>query len=1148
MKGNRYHSVMDHDGNADNRLVDTDATLPKFRGVMGNYHPIILYVVFCLPLFMLLSCGTKDDDNTLFKLMPSSRTKIDFANTLKYTNEFNIYTYRNFYNGGGVALGDINNDGLIDIYFTSNQESNKLYLNKGNFQFEDITDKAGAGGTRAWSTGVSMADVNGDGWLDIYVCNSGDIKGDNKQNELFINNGDLTFSEKSEKYHVDDKGFTTHAAFFDYDRDGDLDLYVLNNSYQANGNFNLMKDERSKRDSLGGDKLLRNDIDHFVDVSEEAGIYGSIIGFGLGVTVGDVNKDGWLDIYVSNDFFERDYLYLNQGNGTFRECLTELITSISGSSMGADLADINNDTWPDIFVTDMLPASNERLKSVTTFQNWDNYKYNLINNYYHQFNRNCFQLNNGDSTFFEIGRLLGVQATDWSWGALMFDMNNDGLKDIFVANGIFKDLTNQDYLQNISSEEVVKSLFNNGNIVYSELIDAIPSHRIANVAFENKGDLNFANRSAAWGLAQPSFSNGSAYGDLDNDGDLDLVVNNVNMTAFVYQNQSEKIHPDNHYLKIVLKGGKLNTSAIGAKITAEGQRKKFYAEQIPMRGFESNVDPRPNIGVGAIDTLDRVVINWPYGEVTVLDHVPVNQTLYVNEPGPDEMSAKNKMPAPAIPETKAKALLHEVSASSGINFHHIENDFVDFDRDHLLFHMLSTEGPRLCTGDVNGDGLDDFYVGGASGYPGVLYQQGRDGKFTSTNEELFREDKICEDRNATFFDADGDGDLDLYVASGGNEFSEGSDALRDRLYINDGKGDFSRKALDPAGGKTESTSCVKAADFDGDGDQDLFIGTRLQPLYYGLPVNGYILQNDGAGNFRNVTDEVAPSLLKIGLITDAVWQDVDNDNDPDLVVVGEWMPVTVLINEKGKFINSTSAAGLDHSNGWWNCIAAADVDHDGDVDFVVGNHGLNSRFKASVDKPVTIYTSDFDQNGDIEQIICMYNGDKSYPMVLRNDIVMQLQGLKKKYLRYDDYKDATIEDVFSPAELEKAVKLSAYELRTVLMINDGKGRFTRKELPVEVQFSTVYAVMVEDLDGDGNEDIFLGGNLYGAKPEVGRYDASRGFILKGNGRGDFVPVPAAASGVKIKGEVRDIKSLTDPSGKKVYLVSRNNDTMLVYKR
>jgi len=1113
-----------------------------------TYRPsAVLVYILLAGLTMLAGCRTPEPaSHTLFQLLSPGHTGIDFANNLTYDESFNIFTYRNFYTGGGVAVGDINNDGLPDLFFTGNQVENKLYLNKGNFRFEDITARAGIHKIGKWSTGVCMADVNGDGRLDIYVCNSGMVKGDSRHNELYINNGNGTFTESAEAYGLADGGYSTHAAFFDYDHDGDMDLFLLRNASKPIGSFNLQHNERNIRDSLGGDKLYRNDNGHFVDVSKESGIYGSVIGFGLGVTVGDVNKDGWPDIYVSNDFFERDYLYINNGDGTFREELEEQMHSISNASMGADMADINNDGYPDIFVTEMLPEEESRIKINTTFENWEKYQLDLRYGYGHQFTRNTLQLNLGVTPpgnithFSEISRLAGVQATDWSWGALITDLDNDGFKDIFVANGIYKDLTNEDYIQYISNQEVMTSILTGKDRDFRKLIDLIPSNPIPNYAFHNNGDLTFTNKAKEWGLDQPGFSNGSAYVDLDNDGNLDLVVNNVNGPAFVYRNNGA----GNHWLKLILQGSGLNRYATGAKATAYYDHTLCYQEEQPIRGFESTVDSRLNFGLGKAALIDSLVIEWPSGKHTVLKGVHADQVVTLRE---QDASAAPPAPSTTTQAPPASAApLFTATTAPGLTFLHHENEFNDFNRDRLLFSMLSTAGPRMALGDVNGDGLDDVYLCGPKGQAGALFLQSPGGAFKPSNEALFEKDKECEDVDALFFDADGDGDKDLFVCSGGNEFSPNSTALISRLYLNDGHGHFTKSPqLLPSATIFESASCVSAADYDGDGDLDLFVGVRLKPFSYGVPCKGYILQNNGKGFFTDVTAQVAPALEKAGLVTDAHWVDYDKDGRPDLVLTGDYMPIRLFHNEGPTLKEVTAPAGLAGTNGWWNRLLIADINGDGYPDIIAGNHGLNSRFKASAAKPITCYASDFDQNGTFEQIVCCYNGDKQYPMALRHDLVAALPFLKKKYLRYADYKGQTITDIFTPEQLDKAIRLDAYELRTCVFLSDGKGGFTKKPLPVEAQFSTTNALLAGDFDGDGLPDLLLGGNFYESKPEVGIYDASYGLLLKGNGKGDFLPVPPRRSGFLVKGQIRDFGLLKTSKGP-LLLAPLNNDTLRMF--
>lgn len=1057
----------------------------------------------------------------LFELRDNAAIGIEFSNDLSYDSDFNVYKYRNFYNGGGVAIGDINNDGLADVFMTSNQGANSLFLNKGDWQFENITESAGVAGTRAWSTGVTMADVNADGLLDIYVCNSGDVAGDNKENELYINQGDLTFKEQAADYNLNDKGFSTHASFFDYDKDGDLDVYILNNSFQAIGSFNLRKNERPVRDELGGDKLMQNQDGRFVDVSEQAGIYGSVIGFGLGVTIGDVNNDNWEDIFVSNDFFERDYLYLNQQDGTFKEDLVNQMGATSGASMGADMADINNDGHQDIFVTEMLPSEYDRLKSVTTFEDWDKYQYNVKNGYHHQFTRNVLHLNRGNSSFSEVSRLAGVEASDWSWGALFFDMENDGFKDLFIANGIYQDLTDQDYLQYVANESVIQAVISDQGVDYKELIDIIPSNMVANHAYRNNGNLAFEKYTNS-GLLTPSFSNGSAYGDLDNDGDLDLVVNNVNMPCFVYENK----HASGNYVKLRFKGEGANTFAIGSKVKVTAGDQSWSSENQPTRGFQSSMDPAMIIGVGDVKTVDIEVV-WPDGRVSNRTGVSTNQSL--------TLDIAEAQTASGTQGGTRNALFQLVEGK--LDFKHQENGYVDFNRERLVYHGHSTEGPRVATGDVNGDGHTDIVIPGAKGAYCMLYLGAADGSFQKKVMESISDDP--EFVNAHLFDADQDGDLDLYLASGGVEITEFSSLLQDQLYFNDGQGNFGEpKELFPDEMKM-STMAVDSEDIDGDGDLDLFVGERIKIGRYGAKCSGFVLENDGRGNFQDVTTKYYAGLREIGMITDAEWVDLNGDDRPDLVVVGEFMEVQILINDGGQL----TRAKLPFANaGWWSSLHISDVDGDQKPDIIIGNLGKNSRFEASEDHPLKLFYNDFDLNS-FPECVMTFNAEngKDYPYALRHNLTHQLRYLKKKYPDFQSFKNADMTEIFEPAQLEQCVMSEVNELHSIILKNLGNSTFEKQALPLEVQFSPVFAITAVDVDQDQDMDLLLGGNLHLVQPEVGMYDASYGNCLINDGRGRFSD-RSVELGFAINGEIRDIQFIDGT----IY-VFRNNDKVVTYQ-
>ena len=1105
---------------------------------------------FILICVILHSCNTKKEENisktknnkqTLFTLMKPNQTGVYFVNKVVNQKKFNIFKYRNFYNGGGVAIGDINNDNLPDIYFTANMGDNKLFLNKGNFKFEDISEQAGITGNKPWSTGVVMVDINQDGFLDIYVSNAGNLEGNNHDNDLYINNGNLTFTEKAEVFNLAKTGFSTHASFFDYDKDGDLDAYILNNSNipVSSLGYAHQRDKRAQDwENVPhifrgvGDMLLKNNDGKFVDVSQKAGIYGSLIGFGLGVMVTDINNDLYPDIYVSNDFYERDYLYLNNQDGTFTEDIKNWTSHLCLSAMGIDIADINNDGLSDIFVTDMLPETDRRIKSVMEFEGYNVFKLKQSKDFYQQYIQNTLQINNGNNTFSEIANFSGVAKTDWSWAGLLFDMDNDGFRDIYITNGINHDLTDLDFVDFFANDIIQKMALTGKRQIIDSIINKMPQKPQPNYAYRNNKDLTFTNKTTHWGFDIPSFSNGAAYADLDNDGDLDLVINNVNMPSFIYKNNAE-IQTKNNYIKIKLEGNKANKFAIGSIVKLYANHEIFTQELMPSRGFQSSVDYVMSIGLGKTKKIDSMRIIWPNDKTQKLTNLKVNQLLHLKQ--------SNATLHYAIPKNKKQETFFEELPNNLIS--HKENNYSDFDYEGLISKMLSQEGPALAVADVNNDGNEDVFIGGGRNQKGTIYINKGEGKLSSLNSKAFLKDAPFEDTAAAFFDVDNDDDIDLMVGTGGNQVGEEA-TYKVRLYINDGKGNFTKDTHTIPFTKN-NISIISPYDFDADGDIDVFVGSRSVVGIYGINPKHLFLENKGNGSFVDATERYAYPLKNAGMVTNAIWEDINGDNKKDLVTVSDWGTPKIYTNsgrQLSKF-NST----LDSLSGWWNVVEATDLDNDGDNDLILGNRGSNNLYQASESQPMKIWINDYDNNGTIEQIITRHINQGDYPIHMKKELTAQIVSLKKQNLKASQYAKRTINELFPEIIINNTIVKEANISKSVVAINEGHGKFSIKKLPLQVQLSCVCGISCTDVNKDGFTDIVMGGNNFEFKPQFSRLDANYGSVLINDSKNNFEWQDYSKSGFFVKNEIKNLKQFKDKNGKAYIIVAINNDKPKIFE-
>ena len=1091
--------------------------------------------MWCITLSACTQKGT--GPAAILEPLPASRTGIDFVNQLTEGDSLNILNYIYYFNGGGVGIADLNQDGLDDIFFTGNESSCRLYLNKGGLHFEDITEKSGLN-THCWATGVAMADVNQDGYTDIYVCAAGKPYARERANLLFLNQGPgpdgiPSFREAAAEAGIADTSYSTQAAFFDYDLDGDLDLYVLNHANQREA-LNTPLPKKTQGESPSTDHLYRNDGQgRFSDVSRTAGI--QVEGYGLGIAVSDINQDGWPDIYVSNDFIYNDLLYINRGDGTFENQINRYLRHQSYNGMGCEIADFNNDGRQDIFVLDMQPEDRTRKKTMAGGMTYDQWNLLMDMGYDPQYVRNTLQLNNGPSPvdgqihFSEIGQLAGIHQTGWSWSGLLADFDNDGWKDLFVTNGYLRDITDKDFIDYNSNLGMFQSA-EKRNQALLEQIRNLPGEKPANYYFHNLGNLCFEAKGSG---CPPSYSNGAAFSDLDLDGDLDLVVNNINEPAFLLENKTAQQPVPPHYLRIELEGPASNPAGIGAKLQMYVQGKEQYLEQYPYRGFQSTVSTCLHFGLGTATTADSLVVVWPDGKRQKLTQIASNQLLRLRH---SEAKA-----ASALPLQLANTIFREVSGLRGLNFTHRELPFNDFRFQPLLPHQFSRLGPGIAVGDLNGDGLEDCYVGGAKDQSGRTFFQQPNGHFYSRE---IHEGNEAEDMGVIILDVNGDGANDLYVVSGGSEFPLNSPAYQDRLYLNDGAGNFhlGRNALPEM---HASGSCVAAADFDMDGDLDLFVGGRVEPGRYPMPPRSYLLRNEG-GVFRDVTAELAPGLDRIGMATTAIWADLDNSRKPSLVIAGEWMPITIFRNEGGKLVHQ-ACPELEHNSGWWNTLAEGDFDQDGDTDFLAGNMGLNTPYKVSEKEPMRVYASDFDENGSLDAIISAYIQGIETPIHSRDALLAQVVSLERKYPRYALYAEATPQQLFPANKLEKAYIRECNNFNSCYLENLGDGQFKLSPLPMAAQMAPINGIICQDFNQDGRLDALLVGNSYSTEVNTGSYDAFNGLLLAGDGKGGFIAISPRESGFWVTGDAKNIARLQVGTEEQLILIAVNNGPLLAFE-